>query len=385
VETLGHVPAKSAEPGLIRSRKDWLIFGSLLIVTVTVAPLVLSDFRLNLLGKFLALAILAVGIDLIWGYTGILSLGHGVFFGLGGYCMAMYLKLQVGTAGTYMSDLPDFMTWNGLTQLPWFWKPMYHFWAAMLAAIGIPALFAMLFGYLTFRSRVQGVYFSIITQALALVASLLLVGQQPYTGGTNGITDFKEIVGFSLAESSTQKGLFIATVLCLALAYLLCRWIVQSKTGRVLAAIRDAENRLRFLGYDTVGFKVFVFTISGALAGLAGALFVPQVGIISPSNIGIVPSIEMAIWVAVGGRGTLAGAALGTLLVNGAKSALSESFPDIWLYFLGLLFVGIVLFFPEGCIGILRLLGRRFRWPGRRSAPRPAGTVLPNGLEELGD
>jgi urea transport system permease protein len=370
---------------LIRSRKDWLIFGSLLIVTVTVAPLVLSDFRLNLLGKFLALAILAVGIDLIWGYTGILSLGHGVFFGLGGYCMAMYLKLQVGTAGTYMSDLPDFMTWNGLTQLPWFWKPMYHFWAAMLAAIGIPALFAMLFGYLTFRSRVQGVYFSIITQALALVASLLLVGQQPYTGGTNGITDFKEIAGFSLADSSTQKGLFIATVLCLALAYLLCRWIVQSKTGRVLAAIRDAENRLRFLGYDTVGFKVFVFTISGALAGLAGALFVPQVGIISPSNIGIVPSIEMAIWVAVGGRGTLAGAALGTLLVNGAKSALSESFPDIWLYFLGLLFVGIVLFFPEGCIGILRLLGRRFRWPVRRSAPRPTGTVLPDGLEELGD
>ena len=176
---------------MIRSRKDWLIFGSLLIVTVTVAPLVLSDFRLNLLGKFLALAILAVGIDLIWGYTGILSLGHGVFFGLGGYCMAMYLKLQVGTAGTYMSDLPDFMTWNGLTELPWFWKPMYHFWAAMLAAIGIPALFAMVFGYLTFRSRVQGVYFSIITQALALVASLLLVGQQPYTGGTNGITDFK--------------------------------------------------------------------------------------------------------------------------------------------------------------------------------------------------
>ncbi len=350
----------------ISSWKDWLLFGAIFAVLMFAAPAALSDFRLNLLGKFLALAILALGIDLIWGYTGMLSLGHGVFFGIGGYCMAMYLKLQVGAAGTYQTDLPDFMTWNGLTELPWFWKPMHHFSIAMLSAILAPALCATLLGLLTFRSRVQGVYFAIITQALALVASLLLIGQQPYTGGTNGITDYKAILGFDLADNSVQKGLYIATVLALGVSYVFCRWIVRSRLGKVLGAIRDAENRLRFLGYDPVGFKVFVFAISGALAGLAGALFVPQVGIISPSNVGIVPSIEMVIWVAVGGRGTLSGAILGTVLVNAARSGFSEQFPAFWLYFLGSLFISVVLFFPDGVIGALRYARDGFEKLARR-------------------
>ena len=233
-------------------------------------------------------------------------------------------------------------------------------------------------GFLTFRSRVQGVYFSIITQAMALVASLLLIGQQPYTGGTNGITDFREFLGFPVASKKTQQGLYFVTVLFLAASYILCRWIIRSKLGRVLAAIRDAENRVRFLAYDTVLYKVFVFAVSASLAGLAGAMFVPQVGIISPSNIGIVPSIEMAIWVAVGGRGTLSGAVLGAVLVNGAKSAFSESFPEYWLYFLGLLFIGVVLFFPEGCIGIFRRLGRLFRRDGRRPLPEPESAMDPS-------
>lgn len=368
MEAVWRISIEGSESRLkTRVANEWLVFAALLAVLLFAAPNALSPFRLNLLGKFLALAILALGIDLIWGYTGILSLGHGVFFGLGGYCMAMYLKLAVGAAGTYMVALPDFMVWNGLKALPWFWKPMYHFWIAIPLAVLLPALCGAILGFLTFRSRVQGVYFSIITQAMALVASLLLIGQQPYTGGTNGITDFNDILGFPIAAKKTQTGLYIITVLCLAACYVLCRWIVRSKFGRVLAAIRDAENRVRFLAYDTVMFKVFVFSISAALAGLAGALFVPQVGIISPSNIGVVPSIEMAIWVAVGGRGTLSGAVLGAVLVNAAKSAFSESFPDFWLYFLGLLFIGVVLFFPEGCVGIFLRARERFRRPARKS------------------
>ncbi|MBI3697597.1 MAG: urea ABC transporter permease subunit UrtC [Acidobacteria bacterium] len=369
MEALRGVPVQGSEPRLkSRLSREWVVFAVVLAVFLFLAPATMSAFRLNLLGKFLALAILALGIDLIWGYTGILSLGHGVFFGIGGYSMAMYLKLSVGTAGTYQSDLPDFMVWNGLKQLPWFWKPMAYFPVALLSAILLPALVATILGLLTFRSRVQGVYFSIITQALALAGSLLLIGQQPYTGGTNGITDYKDLLGFSLASKKTQTGLYVITVLCLAGCYLFCRWLVRSKLGRVLAAIRDAENRLRFFAYDSVMFKVFVFAISGSLAGLAGALFVPQVGIISPSNIGIVPSIEMAIWVAVGGRGTLSGAVLGALVVNSAKSAFSESFPEYWLYFLGLLFVGVVLFFPDGGVGLLRRLWNAgvHHLPGRR-------------------
>jgi len=348
----------------------------LLIALVFLAPYFLSDFRLNLLGKFLSLAVLALGVDLIWGYTGILSLGHGVFFGIGGYCMAMYLKLQASG-----SDLPDFMMWNGLTELPSFWKPMRSLPVALVCAVFIPALLATVIAYLTFRNRIQGVYFSILTQALSLVVSLLLIGQQPYTGGTNGITDFKDVLGFSLSDQSTQRALYFVSVGCLALAYFFCRWVTRGRFGRTLAAIRDAENRMRYLGYNPAHFKVFVFAVSAALAGMAGALFVPQVGIVSPTNVGIVPSIEMVIWVAVGGRGTLIGAVLGAVLVNGAKSFLSETFPNVWLYAYGLLFVLTVLYFPDGLAGLIQKVN--FGWRRRKVKAAPAVSPREIAAEEV--
>ncbi|HHT9126068.1 MAG TPA: urea ABC transporter permease subunit UrtC [Candidatus Brocadiia bacterium] len=349
-------------------RYEWIVTGGVVFVFLILLPLLnllpgegawckVSIFRLNLLGKFMALAVVALGIDIIWGYTGILSLGQGVSFGLGGYCMAMYLLLKVGTAGHYESALPDFMVWNGLTELPWFWKPMYHAWVAIPCVAIIPMLCALALGYVTFKSRVGGVYFSIVTQALALVLMITLIGQQPYTGGTNGLNDFRSIFGFPLRGPDlpkTQVGMYVATVLILIGAYLLCRWITRSKLGRVLTAIRDDEKRVRFSGYDVANFKIFAFCFAAALAGVGGALFVPQAEIISPSNVGIVPSIEMVLWVAVGGRGTLVGAVLGAILVNSAKSGFSESFPSIWLYFLGALFVGVVVFFPQGLMGLFK-------------------------------
>jgi urea transport system permease protein len=336
--------------GVFNIRRTWPYIVSAIVLFML--PLVLSEFRLNLLGKFLTFATVAIAIDLIWGYTGILSLGHGVFFSLGAYCMGMYLKLQA-------EELPDFMMWSGLEEVPWFWKPFQHFWFALPMAVLVPAVFAMLIGIPTFRAGIRGVYFSILTQALALVVSIFFIGQQPYTGGTNGITNFKDIFGFSLAEASTMRVLYIVTVVVLIAVFALTKWLVSTKTGRILIAIRDGENRLRFLGYNTSLFKVAVFSLSAAIAGLAGALFVPQVGIISPSMMGILPSVEMAIWVAVGGRGTLTGAVIGALVVNSAKSYLSETFPDLWLYFLGALFIGVVLFFPQGIVGIFEKLKRR--------------------------
>jgi urea transport system permease protein len=334
--------------------KEWIVFGVLGVLLLLAAPLLLSGFQLNLLGKFLAFAILALGMDLIWGYTGMLSLGHGVFFGLGAYAMAMHLKLAVGNAGNFGTDLPDFMFWNGITELPWFWQPFHNFGLTILMVLVIPGLLAFLLGLLTFRNRIKGVYFALLTQALAIVFVTLFIGQQGYTGGTNGITDFRTILGFDLNAETTQKGLYVVTTLCLGASYLLCRWITKSGFGKVLAAIRDDEVRVRFAGYDPSAFKVLVFTLSGCLAGLAGALFVPQVGIVSPSMMGIVPSIEIVIWVAVGGRGTLAGAVLGAVLVNAAKSFLSESFPDFWLYLQGALFLGVVLFLPNGIVGFFQ-------------------------------
>ncbi|MBI5043397.1 MAG: urea ABC transporter permease subunit UrtC [Nitrospirae bacterium] len=332
-------------------KKNWpYIFAAIILILL---PNLLSDFRLNLFGKFLTFAIVAIAIDLLWGYTGILSLGHGVFFSLGAYSMAMYLKLK-------SEELPDFMMWSGLTDLPWFWRPFKHFWVALPMAIIIPALLAIIIGFPTFRARIKGVYFSILTQALALVFSIFFIGQQPYTGGTNGMTNFQEIFGYSLSEASTMRGLYIITVIVLVAVFILSRWLISRKTGRVLVAIRDGENRLRFLGYDPSIFKIGIFALSAGLSGLAGALYVPQVGIISPSMMGILPSVEMAIWVAVGGRGTLNGAVIGAITVNGAKSYLSETFPDIWLYFLGALFIGVVLFFPAGVYGIFeRFKGKK--------------------------
>lgn len=336
---------------------DW-IAPALVLAVLLGAPLFLSEFRVALLGKFLTFAILAMSLSLIWGYAGMLSLGHGVFFGLGGYAMAMFLKLE-----SAQGKLPDFMFWSGLTELPFFWAPFQYAWFAIPMTFVVPAALAGGLGYLVFRSRITGVYFALITQALALIVSILFIGQQPYTGGTNGITNYTTIFGFSINSPSTQIVLYYATLAVLALTYLLCAWLIASRFGRLLVAMRDDENRVRFSGYNPAILKTIVFALSGGIAGIAGALFTPQVGIISPTMMGIVPSIEIAIWVAVGGRGVLLGAIVGAILVNGAKSGLSESFPAIWQYFLGLLFIGAVLVFPAGIMGLLRGEGwRRPEW-----------------------
>ena len=332
------------------------------------SSLYLPDFYLNLFGKFLAYAILALGIDLIWGYTGILSLGQGVFFGLGAYVMGMHLMLAIGKKSVYQSTLPDFMVWNQVKTLPLLWKPFYSFGVTLAGIFLVPALFALVFGFLAFRSRIRGVYFAIITQALALVIWLLFNRNELNLGGTNGLTDFKTVLGFDLLSPSTQRGLYITTVLCLIGSYLLCRWITKSRLGKVLTATRDNEHRVRFSGYSPANYKLFVFVVSAALAGLAGALYVPQVGIITPSQIGVIPSIEMVIWVAVGGRGTLVGAVVGAIGVNWARSFLTTFYPDLWLIFLGSLFVGVVLFIPDGIMGSLRHLRLR-----RRTTAAPVG------------
>ena len=311
-----------------------------------------SDFALNRFGKFLCFGILALGLDLIWGYTGILSLGHGVFFGLGAYAVGMHLMLTIGTESVYGSALPDFMVWNQVKELPLFWTPFYSFGVALAGAVLVPTLFAFLFGFLAFRSRIKGVYFAIITQALALCAWLVFNRNETNLGGTNGLTDFKQILGFRLSEPGTQRALYILTVLCLGAAYVVCRWIIRSRAGRVLVAIRDSEQRVLFSGYSPANYKLFVFVVSAALAGLAGALYVPQVGIITPAQIGVLPSLEMVIWVAVGGRGTLIGAAMGAVGVNWARSVLTNYFPELWPFFLGGLFIAVVLLFPDGLVGL---------------------------------
>ena len=314
----------------------------------------LSDFSLNRFGKFLAFAILALGLDLIWGYTGILSLGQGVFFGLGAYCMGMHMMLTIGKESVYGSEMPDFMVWNQVKELPLFWKPFYSFPAAVIGAILVPMLFALIFGFFAFRSRIKGVYFAIITQALALVAWLVFNRNDTNLGGTNGLTDFKQVLGYRLSEPSTQMVLYLITVLCLGASYLFCQWIIRSRAGRVLVAVRDSEKRVVFSGYTPANYKLFVFVVAAALAGLAGMLYAPQVGIITPAQIGVLPSLEMVIWVAVGGRASLAGAVLGAVSVNYGRSVLTNYFPELWPFILGGLFVLVVLLFPDGLVGMIR-------------------------------
>jgi urea transport system permease protein len=329
----------------------------------------LSDFSLNRFGKFLAFAILALGLDLIWGYTGILSLGQGVFFGLGAYCMGMHMMLTIGKESVYGSDLPDFMVWNQVKELPFFWKPFYSFPAAVIGAILVPMLFALVFGFFAFRSRIKGVYFAIITQALALAAWLVFNRNDTNLGGTNGLTDFKQLIGYRLSEPDTQRVLYIVTVLCLGGSYLLCRWIIRSRAGRVLVAVRDSEQRVTFSGYTPANYKLFVFVVAAALAGLAGMLYAPQVGIITPAQIGVLPSLEMVIWVAVGGRASLAGAVLGAVSVNYGRSILTNYFPELWPFILGGLFVVVVLMFPDGLIGLMRKMKDRMRTPKAAATP----------------
>ena len=312
-----------------------------------------STYTISLLGKYLCYAMLALAVDIIWGYCGILSLGHGAFFALGGYVMGMYLMRQIGDRGVYGNpDLPDFMVFLNWTELPWFWQGMDQFWFAMIMVAVVPGLLAFVFGWLAFRSRVTGVYLSIITQALTYALMLSFFRNEMGFGGTNGLTDFKEILGFSLQEDSTRIGLFIATSTLLSLALVLSHFIFKSRFGKVIIAIRDGENRARFIGYRAERYKVWLFVYSAVIAGVAGALYVPQVGIINPGEFSPVNSIEIVIWVAVGGRATLIGAVVGALLVNYAKTRFTAIMPEAWLFALGALFVLVTLYLPNGLMGL---------------------------------
>jgi urea transport system permease protein len=345
--------------------RGWTILGILAFVAFIVFPFLnlyldpdnpfhVSAFWVTLIGKIMCYAMAAVALDLVWGYAGILSLGHGLFFALGGYAMGMYLMRQIGREGQYQSELPDFMVFLDWKDLPWQWWGTDHFLWAIFLAVAIPGVLAFCFGYFAFRSRVKGVYFSIITQALTFAAMLLFFRNDTGFGGNNGFTDFKRILGHSITTPQTRMALFVVTALFLLGSLLLARWIVTSKYGRVLQAIRDAEQRVMFCGYNTVHYKLAIFTLSAVLCGIAGALYVPQVGIINPSEMSPANSIEMAIWVAVGGRGTLAGAILGAGLVNGAKSVFTVAFPEYWLFVLGALFIAVTLFMPRGVLGVLK-------------------------------
>jgi urea transport system permease protein len=319
----------------------------------------LPDYVVPLLGKYLCYAILALSLDLIWGYGGILCLGQAAFFALGGYAMGMYLMRQIGTRGVYQNPvLPDFMVFLQYKELPWFWHGFSHFWWAAPMTLLVPGVFALVFGWLAFRSRVGGVYLSIITQAMTYALWLAFFRNDMGFGGNNGLTDYKDILGFDVHARGTRLGLYLATVIGLGVAYLICRYVTRSKLGRVLLALRDAESRVRFLGYSVTNAKLFVFTLSAVLAGFAGALYVPQVGIINPSEFAPGNSIEVAIWVSLGGRGTLLGAVIGAVVVNFAKTWLTGAFPELWLFVLGALFVATTLVFPRGIVGLFRQLRR---------------------------
>ena len=323
------------------------IIGGILLVFCVILPLVLPPFRLRLLGRFISLTIVALGLDLIWGYTGLLSLGHGIFFALGGYGLAMYLNLQLPPG-----QLPEFFSLYGVSELPLFWQPFYSLPFTLLAILIVPSIIAGLLGYLIFRNRIKGVYFSILTQAALLVFYNFFNGQQKLINGTNGLkTDTQTLFGLLVSDNRIQWAFYELTLIALLGVYLLCRWLTSGRFGRLLVAIRDDENRVRFTGYDPTGFKVLVFAISGAIAGIAGGLYTVQTGIITPSIMEVAFSIEMVIWVAVGGRATLIGAIIGTLLVRLAQSSLSEQFPEVWVFFQGALFLIVVTVLPSGIVG----------------------------------
>ncbi len=344
-----------------------------------VLPLVLDVFRLNLVGKYLTYAFVSVGLVLCWGYAGTLSLGQGVFFGLGGYCMAMFLKLEasdpITTKIQSTPGIPDFMDWNQITALPWFWKPFESLPLTILAIFVVPGVLAYIIGVAMFKRRVGGVYFAIITQAIAAILTILIVGQQGYTGGVNGMTDLRTLLGWDIRTDSAKYILYYLNGVLLFGAILLGRFILNSKLGKLLLALRDKEERVRFSGYDVASFKIFVFVFAALLAALGGAMFTLQVGFMSPSFVGIVPSIEMVIYAAVGGRMSLIGAVFGTLLVNWAKTFFSESFPELWLLFMGGLFVAVVMYFPNGLAGVLAQHGDRLR-PLLQTLKRYSSTLL---------
>ena len=357
-------------PVPLLSRNGWAGFLVALIVVGAIAPVLnlwvpegsafhMSDYAVALIGKIMCYAICALAMDLIWGYTGILSLGHGLFFALGGYVMGMYLMRQIGRDGNYKSDLPDFMVFLDWKELPWHWALSDSFVATLVLVVLVPALVAFVFGFFAFRSRIKGVYFSIITQALTFAAMLLFFRNETGFGGNNGFTDFKRILGMPLATQSMRMTLFVLTGVTLLGFFLLARALVQSKFGRVLQAVRDAESRVMFSGYSPFGYKLTIWVISAVMCGVAGALYVPQIGIINPGEMSTAASIEIAVWAAVGGRASLVGPIVGAFLVNGAKSWLTVTAPEFWLYFLGALFIAVTLFMPQGVVGLWTRFVRR--------------------------
>src|SRR5579872_2613357 len=356
------------------NRSELIGFLTLALLLFVILPLSLDVFRLNLVAKYLTYVFVAIGLVLCWGYGGILSLGQGVFFGLGGYCMAMYLKLEASSvANTKIQStpgIPDFMDWNQITELPYFWIPFKSLTFALLAVIAVPSLAALVLSIAMFKRRVGGVYFAIITQALAAVLTILIVGRQGYTGGINGITDLRTMLGWDIRTDHAKYILYFVCCGLLLATMLLGRFVLSSKLGRILVAIRDKEDRVRFSGYDVANYKVFVFCLASAMAAVGGAMFTLQVGFMSPSFVGIVPSIEMVIFCAVGGRQSIVGAVAGTLLVNWAKTLFSEAFPELWLFAMGGLFIAVVVAFPRGIAGVFtdQIMPRLDRWKGAAEA-----------------
>lgn len=364
------------------SRKELIGFAILAVIIFLVLPSILDSFRLNLFGKYLTYAFVAIGLALCWGAGGILSLGQGVFFGLGGYCMAMFLKLEASTpentAIQSTPGIPDFMDWNQLTELPVWWQPFYSLPLALIAVVLVPVFFAFVIGFAMFTRRVGGVYFAIITQAFAAILTILIIGQQGYTGGVNGITDLRTLLGWDIRTDEAKTTLYFVNGALLFAVLLIAQYVRKSKLGRLLIAMRDQEDRVRFSGYNVANFKIFIFCLGAAFAGIGGAMFTLQVGFMSPTLVGIVPSIEMVIFCAVGGRLSIIGAVYGALVVNWAKTTFSEAFPELWLLGLGGLFIAVVMFFPNGLAGVwsekieprlLALIGK----PKTRDADTPAG------------
>lgn len=367
--------------GFLFSKKEWLYLAILAALLLIVLPASVDIFRLNLIGKYLTYAFVALGLVLLWGNGGILSLGQGIFFGLGGYCMAMFLKLEASTpeATKIQSTpgIPDFMDWNQVTALPFWWQPFHSFTFTLLAIILVPSVFAFIIGAAMFKRRVGGVYFAIITQAVAAILTILIIGQQGYTGGVNGITDLRTLLGWDIRTDSAKLILYFINAGLLIGVLLLAQAVRMSKFGRLLIAMRDREDRVRFSGYDVSNFKIFIFCLAAAISAIGGAMFTLQVGFMSPSFVGIVPSIEMVIFAAVGGRLSLFGAIYGALLVNAAKTTFSESFPELWLFAMGGLFIAVVMAFPFGLAGVVKDYVEPFvarRIPvllGRGRAPQP--------------
>lgn len=380
-------PEKPPTPAEIFARLETFLIGFGAVMLVVFLPLLnidgtISNFTLNLWGKYLCYGILAISVDLLWGYTGLLSLGQALFFSLGGYMMGMHLMRMIGSLGQYKMPMPDFLVFLGWTKLPTFWEPFDSFLFAALMIVALPAIISFVFGYLAFRSRIKGVYFSILTQALTYAAALMFFRNDMLMGGNNGFTDFKFILGFDVRAPETQRGLYIATAVLTVGTFLLCRWLTKTKFGLVQRAIRDSETRVLFSGYAAANYKLFVFVLCAVLAGLGGALYVPQVGIINPSEMTPDKSLEAVVWCAVGGRGTLVGPVIGAVGVNALKSWATRAYPDLWLIILGGLFILVVLFLPKGIVGIPGMIGsavaRLRREPPRRQDAKEGQEIALN-------